>query len=275
MLIDWFTVGAQALNFLILVWLMKRYLYKPVLDAVDAREKLIAAKLSDAKTEKEKADKDRDELRHKTEEFDGERAGLMKTAGDEGKAERKRLFDDARRDSDAARAAQQVALESDRQRLNVEIGRRMESEAFQIASKILTDLASTSLEERMVDVFLKRMHDLDEKDRASMKSAFLSTTTPAIVRSSFELTAAKRSDIEGAIKESVSLETPIKYETSPTLIGGLELSANGWKLAWTISDYLGSLEKSVGELVLKEPDPEKPVPEKPVAEQPARELAPA
>ena len=27
MLIDWFTVGAQALNFLILVWLMKRYLY--------------------------------------------------------------------------------------------------------------------------------------------------------------------------------------------------------------------------------------------------------
>ena len=37
MLIDWFTVGAQALNFIILVWLLKRFLYKPILDAIDAR----------------------------------------------------------------------------------------------------------------------------------------------------------------------------------------------------------------------------------------------
>ena len=48
MLIDWFTVGAQALNFLILVWLMKHFLYKPILNAIDAREKLIATELADA-----------------------------------------------------------------------------------------------------------------------------------------------------------------------------------------------------------------------------------
>lgn len=38
MLIDWFTVGAQVLNFVILMWLMKRSLCQPVLDAIDARE---------------------------------------------------------------------------------------------------------------------------------------------------------------------------------------------------------------------------------------------
>jgi F-type H+-transporting ATPase subunit b len=48
MLIDWFTVGAQVLNFLILVWLMKRFLYKPILNAIDAREKRIAKELADA-----------------------------------------------------------------------------------------------------------------------------------------------------------------------------------------------------------------------------------
>ena len=46
MLIDWFTVGAQALNFLILVWLMKHFLYQPILHAIDAREKKIAAELA-------------------------------------------------------------------------------------------------------------------------------------------------------------------------------------------------------------------------------------
>ena len=48
MLIDWFTVGAQALNFLVLVWVLKHFLYKPILDAIAAREKGIAAKLADA-----------------------------------------------------------------------------------------------------------------------------------------------------------------------------------------------------------------------------------
>ena len=49
MLIDWFTVGAQAVNFLILVWLLKQFLYRPILDAIDAREKRIAGQIADAK----------------------------------------------------------------------------------------------------------------------------------------------------------------------------------------------------------------------------------
>ena len=56
MLIDWFTVGAQIVNFLILVWLLKRFLYKPILDAIDAREKRIAAELADADTKKAEAE---------------------------------------------------------------------------------------------------------------------------------------------------------------------------------------------------------------------------
>jgi len=57
MLIDWFTVGAQALNFLILVWLMRRYLYKPIINAIDAREKRIAAELADAAAKQAEAQK--------------------------------------------------------------------------------------------------------------------------------------------------------------------------------------------------------------------------
>ena len=62
MLIDWFTVGAQALNFIILVWLLKRFLYKPILNAVDAREKRIAAELADADAKKAEAQKERDRV---------------------------------------------------------------------------------------------------------------------------------------------------------------------------------------------------------------------
>src|SRR5665647_469211 len=83
MLIDWFTVGAQALNFVVLVWLLKHFLYKPVLDAIDAREKQIAAQLADAEAKKAEAKKERDEFQRKNDDFDQQRAALLaKATGD-------------------------------------------------------------------------------------------------------------------------------------------------------------------------------------------------
>jgi len=65
MLLDWFTIGAQALNFLILVWLLKHFLYQPILHAIDAREKLIAKELADADAKKSEAQKERDAFQKK------------------------------------------------------------------------------------------------------------------------------------------------------------------------------------------------------------------
>ena len=96
MLIDWFTVVAQVVNFLILVWLLKRFLYRPILNAIDAREKRIATELADADAKKAEAIKERDEFQHKNEEFDRQRAALLSQATDEAKAERQRLLDEAR-----------------------------------------------------------------------------------------------------------------------------------------------------------------------------------
>ena len=83
MLIDWFTVIAQIVNFLILVWLLQRFLYRPILDAIDAREKRIAAALTEAEANKEEAQKERDAFQHQNEEFSRQRASLLRD-GDPG-----------------------------------------------------------------------------------------------------------------------------------------------------------------------------------------------
>ena len=115
MLIDWFTVGAQALNFLILVWLMKRFLYKPILHAIDEREQRIAAELADADAKKSEAQKERDEFQHKNAEFDQQRAALLSQATDEVNTERQRLLDAARQAADTLRAKRQDALQREQQ----------------------------------------------------------------------------------------------------------------------------------------------------------------
>src|SRR5450432_4022760 len=146
MLIDWFTVGAQTFNLLILVWLMKRYLYQPILHAIAAREKRIATELADADAKKAEAQKERDEFQHKNEEFDQTRAALLSQATDAANAERQRLLDEARQAADALSAKRQEALRNDAHNLNQAISRRTQQEVFSIVRKALTDLATTSLE---------------------------------------------------------------------------------------------------------------------------------
>ncbi len=253
MLIDWFTVGAQALNFIILVWLLKRFLYKPILNAVDAREKRIAAELADADAKKAEAQKERDEFQHKNAEFDQQRAGLLSKATDEAKFERERLLDDARKAADALSAKRQEALRSDADNLNQAIRRRTQQEVFAIARKALSDLATASLEERVGEVFTQRLRSMDGRAKEGLGVALKAASEPALVRSAFDLPEAQRAAIQKALNETFSADVHIRFGTAPDLVSGIELTAQGQKIAWSIADYLTSLEKGVDEL-LKEKD---------------------
>jgi F-type H+-transporting ATPase subunit b len=252
MLIDWFTVGAQALNFLVLVWLMKRFLYKPILDAIDAREKRIAAELADAATKKAEAQKERDEFQHKNDEFDQQRAALLSKATDEAKAECQRLLDETHKAADALRTAQQEALKNDAQNLNQAVTKRAQQEVFAITRKTLTDLATVSLEERMGEVFTRRLREMNGQAKECVAAALKTASDPALVRSAFDLPAEQRAAIQNALNETFASEVRLRFETAPDLISGIELTTNGQKVAWSIADYLVSFERGVGELLNKQ-----------------------
>lgn len=249
MLIDWFTVGAQVVNFLILVWLLKHFLYRPILDAIDAREKKIAEALADADAQKADAQKERDTFRSKNEAFDSQRDGLLSKATEDAKVERLRLLDEARQAADALSAKRQEALKNEAHGLNQAISRRTRQEVFAIARKALTDLAATSLEERLADVFTRRLQEMDEPSKKDLGETLKSASGPVRVRSAFDLPAAQRTAIQNALNVTFSSDIPVHFETAPDLISGIELAMNGYKVAWSIADYLTSLEKGVDELL--------------------------
>ena len=253
MLIDWFTVAAQVVNFLILVWLMKRFLYKPILRAIDEREKRIATELANADKKKAEAQKESDDFKHKNEEFDKQRAALLSKATDDAKAERQRLLDEARKDAAALSSKLQEALRDQEHTLHQAISRRTQQEVFAITRKTLTDLATVSLEERLGEVFTRRLREMDAKAKAGLAQALKTASDPALVRSAFDLPAQQRAAIQNALNETFSADIHVRFDTAPELISGIELSTNGQKVAWSIADYLMSMEKNVDEL-LKEND---------------------
>ncbi|MEO8182319.1 MAG: F0F1 ATP synthase subunit B [Deltaproteobacteria bacterium] len=249
MLIDWFTVGAQALNFAVLVWLMKRFLYKPILRAIDAREGRIAAELADAAAKRAEAQAERDEFRNKNELFEQERTILFRQAIDASNLERLRLIEAARIVADASSAQHQATLRNDARNLNRAISRRAQQEVFAIARKVLMDLATTSLEERMGEVFTRRLRELAGPTKEKLAAALATASEPALVRSAFDLPVEQRATIQQALNVTFSADIRVRFEPAPDLVSGIELSTNGQKVSWSIADYLLGLEKGVAELL--------------------------
>jgi F-type H+-transporting ATPase subunit b len=249
MLIDWFTVGAQLLNFIILVWLMKRFLYQPVLDAIAAREKKIATELADAAATQTKAQQQQDEFRQKNQAFDEERADLLQRARDAAKAERESLQAQAREAADGASAQRAKALLTDAQQLHADIARHAQQQVFGIARRALSDLAGADLEQRMCEVFIERLRAVEGPSLAVLRTALqaVSAAEPASLRTAFELPAPQAAAVQAALDDWFGDAVALRFEVSPELVGGIELRAQGQKLAWNISDYLGELSSDLEE----------------------------
>jgi F-type H+-transporting ATPase subunit b len=245
MLIDWFTVGAQALNFLILVWLLKRFLYKPILNAIDTREKGIAAKLADATAKEAEAQKERNEFQSKNRAWDEQRSALLRKATDDAKAEKDHLLDEAHKQADSLRDAQAVALENDQRRLSTQIISLTKDEVFGISRKALADLATVSLEERMGEVFTRRLREMDPKSKNALGAVLKTESEPATVHSTFALPDNQKAAIQNALNETFSAEVRLRFETAPETVCGIELSCGGLKVSWSIADYLAALDQKV------------------------------
>ena len=250
MLIDWFTVGAQAINFLALVWLMKRFLYGPVLAAIDAREKKIAGELKEAADAKARAGKEREDLRVQTESLQGRREELLRAAAADADIQRQHLLESARTEAQALRIKSLAALTAEKTELQAEIVSRARREAFALTRKTLAGLADTTLEDRMLEVFIRRMQDLKDAQKIELVSPSVDThANAAVLRSAFELTPAQQSNLMTELMRWPCAGGTLTFETAPNLISGVELIVDGQKLAWNVTAYLAAVEEKTEELL--------------------------
>ena len=242
--INWFTVIAQLVNFALLVWLMKRFLYAPVLAAIDAREKKITAQLNAAKTQKAEAKTEHEEFTKKNTDFDAQKQALLATATADAKTQRQKLLEAAHQEAEAQRTKQQKALQQTQDDMQDDIARQTRQTVFSLTKKALTDLASVDLESQTVATLLQRLQALDAAARQPLLDAFQADKKPMQVQSAFPLTDDQQAAITTALTQLLGAAPAVAFSTNPALISGISLNANGFQLAWSATSYLAALEKS-------------------------------
>lgn len=241
MLIDGFTVVAQMINFVILMALLKKFLYQPVLNAIDEREKTISATLSEAKAKMERAEEQQRRFATENQALSEQRAGLVQKAQEEAKMEGRRLLEEARAEAEGLIARRLKSLAEQEEALSHSLFSRAQAEGFEVARQILRDLGDVELEDRLVDVFVQKLTHLEDSVLQTVRDSS-GDDRPPVVRSAFELGADQRRKLEQAVSSVLGAERRPRFESAAELMTGLELVTDGYKLSWNTSEALGKLE---------------------------------
>lgn len=249
MQIDWLTVAAQIVNFLVLVWLLQRFLYRPITTAMARREERIESRLSEAKAARTGAEADAARLREKQEELEASREKVLREARQEADDLRKEMEDDLSREMEARRKTWKDHLEDERDEFAARLRHRAGHEVVDIVGRVLKDYAGSDLAGQVAGTFVDRLTDIDAQTRDKLKAAAERADGPVRVESSVALKPAARSQITRAIHEHVAPDIEVAYHEDDDLLLGVRLTIGEQTLEWSATRFLHRLETMLDEVI--------------------------
>ena len=245
MQIDWFTFGAQIANFLILVWLLRRFLYGPITSAMAEREQRIADQFEEARQKQEEAEAQIAEYHRKQEELETAREERLAEVEAAARERRREMIEEARAEVDRLDEQWTDALRRERADFLQELTRRVGREMLDLIRRALRDLADADLEHRLVRVFLDRLRDLEASRAEAHTDAVRARPTDVVVRTAFDLGDEQRRALTDTLRAVTDAEAEPSFEREADLGLGVEIRAGGHKVAWSLDSYVARLEERV------------------------------
>jgi F-type H+-transporting ATPase subunit b len=239
--IDYFTIVAQIINFLVLVFLLRHFLYRPVIAAMDDREQRMISRLKDAEQKRKEAEQEAESLRLMKRELQDKRQEMLAEVTEEVRVLKVDLTEKARAEVEASTADWYASIERQKESILTDLKLRTGEEVYAISRRALLDLADEKLEARIIDTFIQRLQEMGATGKEEIKE-FFKTPWPITVRSTFEIPDDARGAILETMRNLAGKDLKIKFETSPELIGGVEMSTPDTRIGWSIAGYLDALK---------------------------------
>jgi len=236
---SWWTFALQAVNFLILIWLLRRFLFKPVTAIVARRKEEIARGMTEVSAEKQKAlDLQRD-LQAQQAGIEVERQRAIEEQRAQLAGERKKLIEETRAEAEKIRRQAAAQLKEERATAAQELFSQTIELAVNLAERLLREMTFPSIEHAFMTRVLDYLDGLSATERAALVSHL--DQSPLVVTTAHPLDAGEESEWRQQLAKRIGAAAEIKFNTDPALIAGAEITLPSailrfnWRDALTIA----------------------------------------
>jgi F-type H+-transporting ATPase subunit b len=236
--LNWPTFFLEIINFLVLVWILKRFLYKPVLEAISQRKAVIDRTLTEAKDKEAGAQALVQQYQNRLAEWENEKEKLRAAVAEEISGQRTQMM-----------AALEIALKQEREKARVLQERRLNelqhkseeagiTRGVQFSARLLARAASPEVEARLVSLALEDLATLPAEQLQGLSSVSQNAGLQIKVISAFPLSGAQRAVIVERLKEFTKNNITVEFSEDSRLLAGLRMSIGPWVLRANIEDEL-------------------------------------
>lgn len=236
--LSWSTIALEVINFLVLVWILKRFLYKPVLNVIARRQSVIEKTMADAKALQEEAEKLREQYEGRLADWEQERQQARESLSQELIAERaaqlKELQTALGQERDQAHVAEM--------RRQADELRRLEQTALEqgarFASRLLNQASGPDTEARLIELVTDQLAQLPAERITALRSSYTRKPQAITVASAFPMPHHQRQRLGEALTALTGADMPVQFEQNSKLLAGVRISMGAWVLGANIADEL-------------------------------------
>ena len=237
-----YTIIAQLINFSVLLFILNKFLYKPILKTMDKRREDIKNKIEKTQNKLEESDKLKEEYFNKLQEVEKENIAL-----------RKQALEDIKKfkDSELQKVKEDISLKKDKfnDYLNLEQKSLIEnfnenlSDLFvEYSNNILQVLANSTLQDELVNNFMQKINDLTDEKVESVNKL---NVEDMYISSNDELTDKQKDFIKDSLVKKGFKFKDIQYTVDKKLILGIELKAKSYVLSWNVRELTNNFISTI------------------------------
>lgn len=245
--LNWSTFLLEILNFLVLLWILKRFLYKPILETIARRRAAIEKTLADARELSNEAQVLKSRYENRLAEWEQEKEAGREDLRREVAKERERQL-----------AALVAELEKEREKARVLEERRQEDclrkyqatcleQDARFVSRLLSRLVGPELEERLFDLVLEQLEGLPAAQRDAIRLACEEGADQTMVVSAYPLDERRREVLARKLGLLLGIPVSCRFSEDAALMAGLRITMGAWILHANLQDELKSFTESIHE----------------------------
>lgn len=238
MSIDWSTFVLEIINFLVLVWILQRFLYRPVLAVINRRRADIERTLAEAGTREAAARELEARYQGRLDAWEKERAAARADLARQLEAERARQLEaidvELRQERAKAQAAEERRLAERRQ----ESERAALASGVRFAARLLHATAGPETEGRLIDLAVAELAALSAERLQALRAGWVSAADTARIASAYDLDERRRAAVLAALARVAGREVRTQMQRDPQLVAGIRIVLGDWALGANIADEL-------------------------------------
>ena len=236
--LDWTTFVLEIINFLVLVWILQRFLYRPVMNVVAQRRAAISQSLQEAQATQQQATELKAQYENRLADWQQERETARKQLGDEIETERQKLMAQLQTELAEQHRKEQVLAARRDENLLREARQQAQVLSEQFAAKLLSRVAGPAVEGRLLEMLLEDLASLAEAQRKSLAAAQRDNQAPVQVISAFPLNNAQRQGLSAAMQKTLGMAINCEFREDPALLAGVGIHIGAHYLQANLKEEL-------------------------------------